>query len=59
MDSALLQACADIAAAIGLEVEVSEFWYFSPTPFDPDLVAAVRDAAAAQGYLHQDIISGT
>ena len=58
MDRALRQACADIAAAIGLEVEVSEFWYFPPTPFDPDLVAAVRDAAAAQGYPHQDIISG-
>ena len=47
-----------IAAAIGLEVEVGEFWYFPPTPFDPDLVAAVRGAAAAQGYPHQDIISG-
>ena len=35
-----------------------EFWYFPPTPFDPDLVAAVRDAAEAQGYPHQDIVSG-
>ena len=58
MDRALRRACADIAAAIGLEVEVGEFWYFPPTPFDADLVAAVRDAAAAQGYPHQDIISG-
>jgi len=40
----------------GLEVE--EFWYFPPTPFHRDLVAAVRDAAAAQGYPYQDIISG-
>src|SRR5207248_3154110 len=30
----------------------------TPTPFDPDLVAAVRDAAEAQAYRHQDIISG-
>jgi beta-ureidopropionase / N-carbamoyl-L-amino-acid hydrolase len=58
MDRALRQACADIAAAIGLEVEVGEFWYFTPTPFHPDLVAAVRDAATAQGYPHQDIVSG-
>src|SRR5882724_875465 len=54
----LRQACEGAASAIGLEVEVKEFWYFPPTPFHPDLVAAVRDAAAAQGYPHQDIISG-
>jgi beta-ureidopropionase / N-carbamoyl-L-amino-acid hydrolase len=58
MDRELRQACADAAAAIGLEAEVKEFWYFPPTPFHPDLIAAVRDAAAAQGYPHQDIISG-
>src|SRR5271157_2593255 len=58
MDRDLRQACEGTALAIGLEVEVKEFWYFPPTPFDPDLVAGVRDAAAAQGYLHQDIISG-
>jgi beta-ureidopropionase / N-carbamoyl-L-amino-acid hydrolase len=58
MDRELRQACAEAAAAVGLGVEVSEFWYFPPTPFHPDLVAAVRNAAAAQGYPHQDIISG-
>ena len=45
-------------SAIGLEAEVKEFWYFPPTPFHADLVAAVRDAATAQGFPHQDIISG-
>ena len=59
MDRDLRQACEDAAAATGLEVEVKEFWYFPPTPFHPDLVAAVRAAAAAQGYPHQEIISGT
>ncbi len=59
MDHELRQACADAAAASGgLDVEVKEFWYFPPTPFDPSLVAAVRDAAAALGQPHQDIISG-
>ena len=58
MDRDLRQACEEAASAIGLEVEVKEFWYFPPTPFHPDLVEAVRDAAAAQGYSHQDIISG-
>jgi len=37
---------------------VREFWYFPPTPFDPGLIGAVRNAAEAQGYAHQDIISG-
>jgi N-carbamoyl-L-amino-acid hydrolase len=58
MDRELRQACDAAAGAIGLETEVKEFWYFPPTPFDPALVAAVRNAAAAQGYPHQDIISG-
>src|ERR1700720_3259610 len=58
MDRELRQACETAAGAIGLEVEVKEFWYFPPTPFDRDLVAAVRRAAEAQGYPHQDIISG-
>ena len=59
MDRELRQACDDAAAASGgLEVVVKEFWYFPPTPFDPALVAAVRDAAAALGQPHQDIISG-
>ena len=58
MDQELREACAAAAAPIGLEVEIKEFWYFPPTPFDPDLVTAVRSAAEAQGYPHQDIISG-
>src|SRR5436190_8120371 len=58
MDRDLHQACEGIASAIGLELEVKEFWYFPPTPFDADLVAAVREAAEAQGHPHQDIISG-
>ncbi|MBV9964219.1 MAG: M20/M25/M40 family metallo-hydrolase, partial [Alphaproteobacteria bacterium] len=58
MDRELRQSCAADAATIGLEVDVKEFWYFPPTPFDSDLVGAVRDAAAAQDYPHQDIVSG-
>jgi beta-ureidopropionase / N-carbamoyl-L-amino-acid hydrolase len=58
MDHDLRAACAAAAATAQLEVAVEEFWYFPPTPFDPALVARVREAAAAQGYPHQDIISG-
>jgi len=58
MDGELREACNTFAGAIGLDVEVKEFWYFPPTPFDPDLVAAVRTAAEEQGYPQQDIVSG-
>jgi beta-ureidopropionase / N-carbamoyl-L-amino-acid hydrolase len=58
MDRELRAACAEAAATQTLEVAVEEFWYFPPTPFDPRLVGRVREAAAAQGYPHQDIISG-
>jgi N-carbamoyl-L-amino-acid hydrolase len=58
MDGELRAACSAAAATQNLEVEIAEFWYFPPTPFDPRLVAAVREAAAAQGYGHQDIVSG-
>src|SRR5437762_142891 len=58
MDEALRTACAAAAATQKLDLEVKEFWYFPPTPFEPRLITKVREAAAAQGYPHQDIISG-
>ncbi|HYU11393.1 MAG TPA: M20/M25/M40 family metallo-hydrolase, partial [Stellaceae bacterium] len=58
MDAELRAACDEAAATQSLEVAVEEFWYFPPTPFDRQLVGRVRDSAAAQGYPHQDIISG-
>jgi beta-ureidopropionase / N-carbamoyl-L-amino-acid hydrolase len=58
MDRELRAACGEAASAARVEAEVEEFWYFPPTPFDPSLAGAVRDAARAQGYPHQDIVSG-
>ena len=58
MDRDLRESCEAAAASQRLEVEVKEFWYFPPTPFDSQLVGAVREASLAQGYPHQDIISG-
>lgn len=58
MDRELRAACDAAAESQKLDVAVEEFWYFPPTPFDPGLVGAVREAAKAQGYRHQDIISG-
>src|SRR5437016_246588 len=58
MDRELRAACAAAAATQSLEADVAEFWYSPPTPFDPELVGRVREAAIAQGCPHQDIISG-
>jgi N-carbamoyl-L-amino-acid hydrolase len=58
MDRELKAACREIADAIGLTVEVKDFWYFPPTPFDPKLVADVRSGADRFGYPHRDIVSG-
>jgi N-carbamoyl-L-amino-acid hydrolase len=58
MDRDLRQACAEIAASAGCTVDVKEFWYFAPTPFDPACIAAVRAGAERGGYSHRDIISG-
>ncbi len=58
MDAALKKACAEIAAAAGLTVEVKDFWYFPPTPFAPHLVERVRDGAKAFGYAAMEIVSG-
>jgi N-carbamoyl-L-amino-acid hydrolase len=58
MDRELREAFADLASAARVEAKVEEFWYFPPTPFDAALIGAVRDAARAQGFTHQDIVSG-
>jgi beta-ureidopropionase / N-carbamoyl-L-amino-acid hydrolase len=58
MDHELREACRDAARASQVEVEVKEFWYFAPTEFDKDCVAAVKRAAEAQGFPAMDIISG-
>ncbi|MBL8688974.1 MAG: Zn-dependent hydrolase [Rhodospirillaceae bacterium] len=58
MDAELKSACREIAAKIGLEVEVKDFWYFPPTPFDAACVEAVRSATAKLGYPSREIVSG-
>lgn len=58
MDRALKAACAEIAAAAGLDVEIKDFWYFPPTPFAPHLVDRVREGAKAFGYPAMEIVSG-
>ncbi len=41
-----------------MAVDVVDFWYFPPTPFDADCVAAVRGGAEMAGFGHMDIVSG-
>jgi N-carbamoyl-L-amino-acid hydrolase len=58
MDEELKRECRAIAAAAQVEVEITDFWYFPPTPFEERLVDGVRSAAEAQRLPHRDIISG-
>jgi beta-ureidopropionase / N-carbamoyl-L-amino-acid hydrolase len=58
MDRELRRETADIAGALGLALELREFWYFPCTPFDQDCVGEVRKAAERLGLAHMNIVSG-
>ncbi len=58
MDHDLKDAFRWIARKGRLDIDIKEFWYFPPTPFDDGCVAAVRDTAGRLGYPHRDIVSG-
>ena len=58
MDAELKRACREVASDIGLTVEVKDFWYFPPTPFDTACIDAVRKGAERLGYASREIISG-
>jgi beta-ureidopropionase / N-carbamoyl-L-amino-acid hydrolase len=50
--------CAAEAARRGCTVEVTEYTTVAPVPFGTETVARVREATAALGYRHIDMISG-
>lgn len=58
MDRAMKDGFAKIAADAGLELAITDFWYFPPTPFDPRLVDAVRQGAKLHGHSAMEIVSG-
>lgn len=58
MDAALKAFCAQVAAESDVTVDVVDFWYFAPTPFDEKLVTLVRQGAELHGYQTQPIVSG-
>ncbi|MEM1374857.1 MAG: Zn-dependent hydrolase [Pseudomonadota bacterium] len=47
-----------ICADLDLEVSFARSGGFDPVTFDPNCVAAVREAAVELGYSHRDIVSG-
>ena len=58
MNKELTNGAAKVAADIGLELEVESVGGFDPVTFDPDCVAAIREAADGLGYSHRDLVSG-
>ena len=47
-----------IAAELGLGIEIEAVGHFDPVTFDPGLVDVVRNAAEHLGYSHMNIVSG-
>jgi N-carbamoyl-L-amino-acid hydrolase len=54
----LARAAKAIETECRVSIELRENTYFKPCGFDPALVASVREAAAALGHSHLDIVSG-
>ncbi|MGH8738971.1 MAG: Zn-dependent hydrolase, partial [Burkholderiales bacterium] len=58
MVAALRESLKAIETECRVAIELTEVTYFPPCRFDPSMVGAVRDAAAALGYTQRDIVSG-
>ncbi len=58
MDAAIRAGVEEIASGIGLSAALEQIFYYAPIPFDEGCVGAVREAAAALGLPHRDIVAG-
>lgn len=58
MHARLIQTCSRVADGHNVVVDVQEVSYFPPTPFNEQMVQAVRDASVKNGYDHMDIVTG-
>ena len=58
MTARLETGAREIAAKIGLGIEIEEVGAFDPVTFDETCVNAVRDAAERLGYSHMNLVSG-
>ena len=58
LDTALMQAVAEIAAHRKVAVALKKIWHKPPTHFDSRLVETIEAATTALGYSHRRITSG-
>jgi N-carbamoyl-L-amino-acid hydrolase len=58
MGEQLRARAAEIAAARGVTITVTDFWHSPPTPFDPHLVGFLREAAARRGLPAMEMPTG-
>jgi N-carbamoyl-L-amino-acid hydrolase len=58
MESEIAQAAKRIEAELGLTIALKNIWTQPPQAFDPECIAAVREAARVSGYSTRDMISG-
>lgn len=58
MAAALRDRAAALAAERGVTIEVTPFWAFPQTGFDPVLAGRLRDAARARGISFRDMPTG-
>jgi N-carbamoyl-L-amino-acid hydrolase len=58
MGSEIRAKAAELAAARGVTITITDFWQSPLTPFDDALVGRVRDAATRLGLPHMDMPTG-
>ncbi|NBQ74243.1 MAG: M20/M25/M40 family metallo-hydrolase [Acetobacteraceae bacterium] len=58
MGSEIRAKAAELSAARGVAITISDFWQSPLTPFDAALVGRVRDAASRLGLPHMDMPTG-
>ena len=58
MDASLQEGIKQIAADIGLEMEIEQIFYYAPVTFDQSCVEAVRQGAEQSGYSMREIVAG-
>ena len=58
MESDITAAAGTIGAELGLEIAIKKIFDQPPQAFDPDCIAAVREATRAAGLSSRDIMSG-
>ena len=58
MEAAFFRAVDEVSAELKLEARAHRDWASAPVIFDPDCVAAVREAAESAGHGWREIVSG-